>query len=43
LNSNEVMLLQRLLTADPALDGPDSSGAQPPDMLARSTGAEAVG
>ena len=40
LNSNEVMLLQRLLTADPALDGPD---APTPDMLARSTGAEAVG
>jgi hypothetical protein len=40
LNSNEVMLLQRLLTADPALDGSD---AQAPDMLAGSTGAEAVG
>jgi hypothetical protein len=40
LNSNEVMLLQRLLAADPALDGSD---AQAPDMLARSTGAEAAG
>jgi hypothetical protein len=43
LNSNELMLLQRLLTAEPALDGPDSSDAQMPDALARSAGGEAVG
>jgi hypothetical protein len=43
LNSDEVMLLQRLLTAEPALDGPDGPDAQTADMLARSTGAEAAG
>ena len=43
LNSHEVVVLQRLLTAGPALEGPDSSDAQTPDMLARSTGAEAAG
>jgi hypothetical protein len=43
LNSDEVMLLQRLLTAEPATDGPDCPDAQTPDMLGRSTGAEAAG
>jgi hypothetical protein len=43
LNSNEVMLLQRLLTAEPAPDGPDGSDAQAPGTLASSTSAEAVG
>jgi len=43
LNSNEVMLLQRLLTADPALDGSDGPDAPAPDMLASSAGAEAAG
>ena len=43
LNSHEVMLLQRLLTAEPAPDGPDGSDAQAPGTLASSTSAEAVG
>ena len=49
LNDSEVVLLQRLLTSGPAADdpegpdGPDGPGAQTPDMLARSTGAEATG
>jgi len=49
LNDREVVLLQRLLTTGPAPDaldgpdGPDGSGAQAPDLLARSTGAEAAG
>jgi hypothetical protein len=46
LSSREVVLLQRLLTSGPAADGPDGlhgPEAQAPDMLARSTGAEAAG
>jgi hypothetical protein len=46
------VLLQRLLTSGPApdgpespggRDGPDDTGVQAPDLLARSTGAEAAG
>ena len=33
LNSNEVMLLQRLLTADPALDGPEEPATEAPSLL----------
>jgi hypothetical protein len=33
LNSNEVMLLQRLLTADPALDRPDAPATEAPSLL----------
>jgi hypothetical protein len=46
LNDSEVVLLQRLLTSGPAPvspDGPDDPGAPAPDLLARSTGAEAAG
>ena len=49
LNDSEVVLLQRLLTSGPAPDGPespggrDNAGVQAPDLLARSTGAEAAG
>jgi hypothetical protein len=43
LNDSEVVLLQRLLTAGPAPDDPDDSDAEAPDLLARSTGAEAAG
>ena len=49
LNDSEVVLLQRLLTSGPApddpdgRDGPDGPGAQTPDLLARSAGAEAAG
>jgi hypothetical protein len=43
LTSHEVMLLQRLLTAESTLDGPDSSDAQTPETLARPADAEAVG
>jgi hypothetical protein len=49
LNDSEVVLLQRLLTSGPAPDGPESpggrddAGVQAPDLLARSTGAEAAG
>ncbi|MGH3174905.1 MAG: hypothetical protein ACRDPF_13705 [Streptosporangiaceae bacterium] len=43
LNDSEVVLLQRLLTPGPAPDGTDDSGAQAPDLLARSTSAEAAG
>ena len=49
LNDSEVVLLQRLLTSGPApdsRDGPDDRDgpdAQAPDLLARSTGAEAAG
>ena len=52
LNDSEVVLLQRLLTSGPAPDGrdgpdrpdgPDGPDTQAPDLLARSTGAEAAG
>jgi hypothetical protein len=48
LNDSEVVLLQRLLTSAPAPDSADDSGADSadshaPDLLARSTGAEAAG
>jgi hypothetical protein len=46
LNDSEVVLLQRLLTSGPApdgRDGRDGPDAQAPDLLARSTGAEAAG
>jgi hypothetical protein len=52
LNDSEVVLLQRLLTSGPAPDGqespggrddPDDADVQAPDLLARSTGAEAAG
>jgi hypothetical protein len=33
LNSNEVMLLQRLLTADPALDGAEEPATEAPSLL----------
>jgi hypothetical protein len=33
LNSNEVMLLQRLLTADPALDGAEEPASEAPSLL----------
>ena len=40
LNDSEVVVLQRLLTSASAADSTDS---HPPDLLARSTGAEAAG
>ena len=47
LNDSEVVLLQRLLTSAPAPapapDSADSTDSHPPDLLARSTGAEAAG
>jgi hypothetical protein len=46
LNDSEIVLLQRLLTSEPPLDAPDApdgAGTQAPDLLARSTGAEAAG
>ncbi len=43
LNDGEVVLLQRLLTPAPAPEGMDGDDAQAPDLLARSTGAEAAG
>ena len=33
LNSNEVMLLQRLLTSEPAADGADESATEAPSLL----------
>ena len=43
LNDSEVVLLQRLLTSAPAPEGMDGDDAHAPDLLARSTGAEAAG
>jgi hypothetical protein len=45
LNDSEVVVLQRLLTSAPvrAPDSADSTDSHPPDLLARSTGAEAAG
>jgi hypothetical protein len=49
LNDSEVVVLQRLLTSAPAPapapapDSADSTESHPPDLLARSTGAEAAG
>ena len=43
LNDSEVVLLQRLLTSPPAADDQDGPDAHAPDLLARSTGAEAPG
>jgi hypothetical protein len=45
LNDSEVVVLQRLLTSAPARapDSADSTDSHPPDLLARSTGAEAAG
>jgi len=37
------VLLRRLLTPPPAADSTDGPGAEAPDLLARSTGAEAAG
>jgi hypothetical protein len=33
LNSNEVVLLQKLLTSDPAAESADDSGAEAPSLL----------
>ena len=33
LNVNEVMLLQRLLTSEPAADGADESATEAPSLL----------
>jgi len=43
LNDSEIVLLQRLLTSAPAPEGMDGDDAHAPDLLARSTGAEAAG